>query len=120
MPGRTGENSPITTKAANSYVTSYYLMPPALKVKKILDEYAKIIYPHAGWWRATLKPIEGSTPNFYYEVKVTYVNELHVDKVVERDLKTGRQINHSTKNWEQVPQIKKKIDEISKKLKELD
>ncbi len=95
-------------------------MPPALKVKKILDEYAKIIEPHAGWWRATLKPIDASTPNFYYEVKVTYVNELHVDKVVERELKTGRQVDHSTRNWEQVPQIKKKLDEINKKLKELD
>ncbi len=94
-------------------------MPPPLKVKKIVDEYAKIIEPHAGWWRATLKPIEGSTSNFYYEVRVTCVNELHVDKVVERDLKTGRQINDLT-NWEQVPQIKKKIDEITKKLKEPD
>lgn len=108
------------TKIANSYITSYYLMHPALKAKKILDEYAKIIYPHEGWWRATLKPIDGSTPNFYYEVRVTCVNELHVDKVIERELKTGRQVNDSTRNWEQVPQIKKKLDEINKKLKELD
>lgn len=84
--------------------------------EKELLKHMKIVYSQNNNLKATI-PIDGDSPNFVYEVRLTYDGkQLLVDKAVEREIATARQINDLTQNWIQIPQINRKIAELKKGL----